>query len=167
MSFYLILFVLQCPLTVVPDYKTYTFPNTDKIHLPVDLEAYQTNASLAIQLAHAWMRITKPTHRKNGVKKLLNNTQNGISAVLEPVVKCVTKETMEGLTSCKWPGRYHVVHAEYAQFYLDGAHTKESMEICAQWYRNTNVYVWFHIIKVMRFCMHYGKARVYNIFYIA
>lgn len=159
--------MLQCPLTVVPDYKTYTFPNTDKIHLPVDLEAYQTNASLAIQLAHAWMRITKPTHRKNGVKKLLNNTQNGISAVLEPVVKCVTKETMEGLTSCKWPGRYHVVHAEYAQFYLDGAHTKESMEICAQWYRNTNVYVWFHIIKVMRFCMHYGKARVYNIFYIA
>ncbi|XP_075989781.1 folylpolyglutamate synthase, mitochondrial-like isoform X2 [Anticarsia gemmatalis] len=126
----------KCPLTVVPDYKSYTFPNTDKVHLPVNLEAYQTNASLAIQLAHAWMRITKSTQRKNGLKKLTNNVQNDIK--LESVVKCVTKETMEGLTSCKWPGRYQVINAEYAEFYLDGAHTKESMDICAQWFRDSN-----------------------------
>nr|XP_049698028.1 folylpolyglutamate synthase, mitochondrial isoform X1 [Helicoverpa armigera] len=132
---------VQCPLTVVPDYETYTFPNTERAHLPVEVYAYQTNASLAIQLAHAWLRITKPIHTKNGLIKHVVNGQNGVKKpVLEAntVVKCVTKETMTGLTSCKWPGRYQVVKADYAQFYLDGAHTKESMEICAQWFKNTN-----------------------------
>lgn len=126
----------KCPLTVVPEYKNYTFLGGDPVCLPVDLEAYQTNASLAIQLAHAWMRITKNTHRKNGLKKQIINGQNGIS--MEPIVKCLTRETVEGLTSCKWPGRYQIVKADYADFYLDGAHTKESMEICAQWYRENN-----------------------------
>ncbi|CAH0600855.1 unnamed protein product [Chrysodeixis includens] len=127
---------VKCPLSVVPDYKTYTFPNTEHALLPVDVEAYQTNASLAIQLAHAWMRTTKQTHRKNGLKKHVNKDQITNVAVLDTIVKCVTKETMTGLSSCKWPGRYHVVNADYAQFYLDGAHTKESMEICAQWFQN-------------------------------
>ncbi|CAH1643753.1 unnamed protein product [Spodoptera littoralis] len=130
---------VKCPLTVVPDYKTYAFPNTEPAHLPVNVEAYQTNASLAIQLAHAWMRITKPVHRKNGLIKHVVNGQNGLTKpVLDTVVKCVTKETMMGLTSCKWPGRYQVVESDYAKFYLDGAHTKESMEICAQWFQNIN-----------------------------
>lgn len=79
--------------------------------------------------------------RKNGLKKHEINGQNGLNrTVLDSVVKCVTKETMTGLTSCKWPGRYHVLNADYAEFYLDGAHTRESMEICAQWFKNSNRY---------------------------
>lgn len=129
----------KCPLTVAPAYKTYTFPSTERVLLPIDVEAYQTNASLAIQLAHAWMRITKPVYRKNGLIKQAVNGQNGVTTpVLENIVKCVTKETMSGLTSCKWPGRYQVVDSDYAKFYLDGAHTKESMEICADWFKNHN-----------------------------
>ncbi|KAJ8734346.1 hypothetical protein PYW07_014897 [Mythimna separata] len=130
---------VKCPLTVVPAYKTYTFPTSEQARLLIDVEAYQTNASLAIQLSHAWMRITKPVHRKNGLIKHVPNGLNGVTKpVLETVVKCVTKETMTGLSACKWPGRYQVVDSEYAKFYLDGAHTKESMEICAEWFKNHN-----------------------------
>ncbi|KAJ8734482.1 hypothetical protein PYW08_013732 [Mythimna loreyi] len=130
---------VKCPLTVVPAYKSYTFPTSEQARLLIDVEAYQTNASLAIQLSHAWMRITKPVHRRNGLIKHAANGLNGLTKpVLDTIVKCVTKETMTGLSSCKWPGRYQVVDSDYAKFYLDGAHTKESMEICADWFKNHN-----------------------------
>ncbi|CAK1548041.1 unnamed protein product [Leptosia nina] len=109
---------VNCPLTIVPKYSTYAFQNG--LRLSIQLEAYKMNASLAIQLAHAWMRI-----------KCNNNVKNP-----DLLVKTLSKETVIGLRDCKWPGRYHIVETEWGSIYLDGAHTKESMEICAQWFEN-------------------------------
>lgn len=49
--------------------------------------------------------------------------------------------TLLGLKACKWPGRYQILKSNYAQFYLDGAHTKESMVICVEWFKQHNRFV--------------------------
>lgn len=43
---------------------------------------------------------------------------------------------LKGLASTKWPGRAEVVHDPSGRlsFYLDGAHSPESMEACANWF---------------------------------
>ncbi|XP_022113133.2 folylpolyglutamate synthase, mitochondrial-like isoform X2 [Pieris rapae] len=112
----------QCPLTIVPNYSTYSFQNG--LRLSIELEAYRMNASLSIQLAHAWMRM------KNKVKYNIDN----INQNTDLLISSLSKETVIGLRDCKWPGRYQVIETEYGCVYLDGAHTKESMEICAKWF---------------------------------
>ncbi|XP_014359491.2 folylpolyglutamate synthase, mitochondrial isoform X2 [Papilio machaon] len=134
---------VKCSLHIVPDYKSYTFENGLKLKLPVEIEAYRMNASLAIQLAHAWMRKNK-THSLNNITNVTNGAiyekvykGNGIE---NNVITKLPNKTIKGLSACKWPGRYQVIETEYSTFYLDGAHTKESMEICANWFEDNNKY---------------------------
>ncbi|CAG4927524.1 unnamed protein product [Colias eurytheme] len=112
---------VKCPLTVVPEYNTYTFQNG--LRHSIQLDAYRINASLAIQLAHAWMRIATD-----------NKSENTDNVKTSGLINKLPKETVIGLRDCKWPGRYHVVETEFGCVYLDGAHTRESMEICAKWF---------------------------------
>lgn len=43
---------------------------------------------------------------------------------MEIIVDCMT-----GLCDCRWPGRYQVLHRKNVVYFLDGAHTPESMEV--------------------------------------
>lgn len=128
---------VQCQLHIVPDYKSYLFPNNNKTKiLPVELEAYCMNASLAIQLAHAWMNTNGKKVKKMEKKYFLNEEIISQYEYNKVFIDNVPMNTLLGLVHCKWPGRYQIVKSDYAQFYLDGAHTKESMEICSQWFIN-------------------------------
>ncbi|XP_046465559.1 folylpolyglutamate synthase, mitochondrial isoform X1 [Neodiprion pinetum] len=44
------------------------------------------------------------------------------------------KKTALALSCCVWPGRTQVLCGRTMDFYLDGAHTSESVEHCASWY---------------------------------
>lgn len=66
----------------------------------------------------------------------MNGVHNGL--ITSKMVVELPPSTCQGLGKCQWPGRYQVINADYAKFYLDGAHTKESMEICAQWFSDNN-----------------------------
>lgn len=151
--------LLQCPLYVVPDFKTYLFPPGSKMkQLPVELEAYCMNMSLAVQLAHAWMRIKNKTDSLS-LKRVPNKESKYIieemSSEIIPrhicksnnvhtedlFVKDIPLDTLLGLKNFRWPGRFQTLHTNYAKFYLDGAHTKESMELCAEWFSNKNRYL--------------------------
>lgn len=112
-------FLFQCSLTIAPELSRYTFPESDGPRLPVDVPTCRTNASLAVQLAHAWLRTAR-------------------GRISPQLVLDVPRETAAGLSQFRWPGRYHVVDQQYAKFYLDGAHTKESMKVCAQWFSDTS-----------------------------
>ncbi|KAL4719057.1 hypothetical protein ACJJTC_015396 [Scirpophaga incertulas] len=144
---------VKCTLNIVPHYDTYTFPNGCKYQLQSNIESYQTNASLAIQLAHSWMRLVRLHARnRNSIKKYLLQEQllntyidqsilsscEYMDKICEGMVTLVPVNTALGLKECRWPGRYQIVDAEYATFYLDGAHTKESMEICSKWFSENN-----------------------------
>ncbi|XP_047533027.1 folylpolyglutamate synthase, mitochondrial-like [Vanessa atalanta] len=128
---------VRCCLTTIPEFHTYKFQNGYKIS--IELEAYRINASLAIQLSHAWMR--KARHTINNINNqeysdMTNNyTDNDNKCIL---VDTLTKETVIGLKECNWPGRYQVIKTDHAKFFLDGAHTKESMAICVKWFEENN-----------------------------
>ncbi|XP_041973956.1 folylpolyglutamate synthase, mitochondrial-like isoform X2 [Aricia agestis] len=135
---------VKCSLKIVPEYNSYSFQNG--LRHDIALEAYQMNASLAVQLAHAWMRVArenKTNHRQetNGNEIINGNSNtdlNKATSIDNGLVQTLTKETVIGLRDCKWPGRFHVIHTDSADFYLDGAHTKESIEICAEWFEQNN-----------------------------
>ncbi|KAK7487412.1 hypothetical protein BaRGS_00021374 [Batillaria attramentaria] len=39
------------------------------------------------------------------------------------------------LSSCRWDGRYQTICRPGVTYYLDGAHTPDSIEACAQWFK--------------------------------
>ncbi|KAJ5737726.1 uncharacterized protein N7483_002851, partial [Penicillium malachiteum] len=39
-----------------------------------------------------------------------------------------------GIATCRWPGRFDIVHSDENSWFLDGAHNESSMEVVANWY---------------------------------
>ncbi|CAG5116621.1 unnamed protein product, partial [Candidula unifasciata] len=87
------------------------------------------NAALAIQLFHMW----EAYQFKNEMVAVQEDTT--VDEI--PRVTCthLDEATIRGLSTCKWPGRAQTIARKNVTYYLDGAHTKESMELCASWFR--------------------------------
>ncbi|GAB9465970.1 Folylpolyglutamate synthase [Globisporangium polare] len=82
--------------------------------------SYQrVNAGLAAALASTWLK------QKRG--EPLEGFD--LSKLLEPVIR-------DGLQNAFWPARSHLMEdmANHTRFYIDGAHTLRSLEVCAEWY---------------------------------
>ncbi|KAF6207281.1 hypothetical protein GE061_018522 [Apolygus lucorum] len=105
----------KAELRLVPDIETY---NLDAAKLTL---THRLNSSLAIQLAHSWMK-----WRENGPK-----------SDLIKMARDLDDKTLKGILACTWRGRFHTVHRGRHIFYLDGAHTVESTQLCAKWFNAT------------------------------
>ncbi|KAL2539920.1 Folylpolyglutamate synthase [Abeliophyllum distichum] len=95
------------------------------LHLGLEGEHQYLNAGLSIALCSTWL------HRTGHVGvNYLNQTTS------------LPKEFIEGLTTAVLQGRAHVfpdnlIESERSGnlvFYLDGAHSPESMDVCAKWF---------------------------------
>ncbi|KAF8624125.1 hypothetical protein AX15_006032 [Amanita polypyramis BW_CC] len=76
------------------------------------------NATLAIALARAFL------HRDTNIDAKLSESYT------------------KGLENTRWPGRCQTVidpHLQHTTWYLDGAHTSESIECCLQWFASRDV----------------------------
>lgn len=100
----------------------------NNLQLGIKGPAQRKNAALACQLARhllltiypeKYEKLSKPLVNK---KKLVTECQN------------LPKFFSEGLTNCSWDGRCQIVKFKHATFFLDGAHTTESMENCLEWF---------------------------------
>ncbi|GAB0094970.1 Folylpolyglutamate synthase [Sergentomyia squamirostris] len=103
-------------LTVVPEFSAYTwkfYPTNN-----VGTHAQRSNASLAMQLSHDWLQHHRLTRTPQNIN-LLENISDDISM---------------GIEKAKWPGRCHMVPFHRRRVFLDGAHTVESIEVCAEWF---------------------------------
>lgn len=93
------------------------------------------NSGLAVELCRCWLQIT-------GHQNLFPND------IVEPGLPVAF---LRGLSSANLPGRAQIVHDKLDKcdkiseknqssgdliFYLDGAHSPESMEVCARWFSN-------------------------------
>lgn len=47
----------------------------------------------------------------------------------------ITDDIVSGIEKFSWPGRYQMITRGSNRFYLDGAHTLESVEACLQWFQ--------------------------------
>ena len=96
-------------LNVIPDLSRYW--EQRNIHLGIAGEHQRLNASLAVQLAHCWI-YNEP--------------------LMTPL--SLNSSFTEGLKSCQWNGRTQTLKMNNITFYMDGAHTKQSMAHVAKWF---------------------------------
>lgn len=83
-------------------------------------EVNKLNFSLAAQLSARWLRT------RNLISE--NNFKDG-------VLHSIGGEFVEALNKCQFEGRFQRIENDsQLTYFLDGAHTKESVEICAEWF---------------------------------
>lgn len=136
----------KCRLHIIPDFKSYHW-NGQPPALGIATSVQETNASLAIQLAHTWIlenakRNSRVKDFENGNGERLcvecrtngNSREDGITNDRNESPSISLSKTASALSSCNWPGRTQILRGSSMDFYLDGAHTVESIEVCATWY---------------------------------
>ncbi|XP_974553.2 folylpolyglutamate synthase, mitochondrial isoform X2 [Tribolium castaneum] len=101
----------KCQLEIVDDLQ-FKFPPNKSAHPPHILNL---NASLAVALCNAWF---------------LQKNNNNLGPVMSKEI------TEKALFATTWPGRFHVKHDKNISYYLDGAHTLESITICSSWFKD-------------------------------
>uniref|UniRef100_A0A1Y1N2Q1 Folylpolyglutamate synthase n=2 Tax=Photinus pyralis TaxID=7054 RepID=A0A1Y1N2Q1_PHOPY len=99
----------NCSLTVVK-------PEVDVRHDNQPSDIYKLNANLALSLCDRWVRLTKGDCYKD----------------INDFVR--SELTQTGLKTLKWPGRFQVLQKSNNMFYIDGAHTPESIHACSVWF---------------------------------
>lgn len=104
-------------LTYIPDYN-----NLKKIKLGISGDFQISNASLAVALA------------SSSLNKL--NIHNDIISLNDPTTKLPSK-FIRGLQDTTWNGRCQTLIQGNKTWYLDGAHTKDSMIAASTWLRDT------------------------------
>ena len=133
---------VSIPLSLVPALSDYKGPGgTPGDTPPLGLRgAHQaTNAALAVSLAGAFegWAVEHASDLPSGAAPA-----GAASRVTALAKGALPAEYASGLETCAWHGRAEVVHDGGAasaatsalSFYLDGAHTPESMETCAHWF---------------------------------
>lgn len=120
----------KCPLAIAPSLGQYTWPDAEsKQTVHSFLPTQQLNVSLALQLTNAWMM-------RNG-RSISDFKVSAPSLCLEEAPPfTVSRKTAEGILKCRWPGRIQILNSDcgHIKYFLDGAHTVESMLSCVEWY---------------------------------
>lgn len=83
-------------------------------------EVNKLNFSLAAQLSARWLRS----------RNLLSE-----DAFKGELLHSIDSNFVEAFKNCHFAGRYQRIERDNLTYFLDGAHTKDSMEICARWFK--------------------------------
>lgn len=108
---------LDSPLVICPPIESY------KLDLGIKGQAQSLNASLAIQLSRVWMARQSET---NYVELMPDSNIH------------FNEGNVRGLKDCHWPGRCQIVEKDNITFFLDGAHTRNSLINCKEWFRESS-----------------------------
>ncbi|XP_076626389.1 folylpolyglutamate synthase 1 [Colletes latitarsis] len=136
----------HCTLRVIPSLEEYTWENISPM-LQITNNVQKQNASLAIQMATTWITsksnkcipITSNTINDNNLYKCKEYIQrNSLIQETQPSEIVSMDKIAIGLCACKWPGRMQILKCSMADFFLDGAHTIESMKCCIDWFNNVS-----------------------------
>lgn len=113
----------------------------NNIFVPTDIvsDAQQQNASLSIHMALEWMK-----SRRNKRSSLIINDEYIVASheFQSDKDKLSTgislEKTKMAFANYKWPGRTQILETSVADFFLDGAHTVESIVHCVSWFKRTS-----------------------------
>ncbi|KAI3731113.1 hypothetical protein L1987_62296 [Smallanthus sonchifolius] len=95
------------------------------LHLGLAGEHQYVNAGLAIMLSYMWLQRT-------GHFEV--NPVDLTSGLPEPFIKGLTTASLQGRAQIVADRAFDIQSQGDLVFYLDGAHTPESMEVCANWF---------------------------------
>ncbi|KAG8447748.1 hypothetical protein GDO86_015020 [Hymenochirus boettgeri] len=124
---------IKCPLSLCPDLAEY---EDSDITLQVGLagEHQRLNAALALQLSQTWLQCQgyagvgeqkSPSSHLPSVKWPLP-----LASAFYPSIPMV-----QGLRDTIWLGRTQVLQRGPVSYYIDGAHTTNSVNACVRWFR--------------------------------
>ncbi|XP_054164338.1 folylpolyglutamate synthase, mitochondrial-like isoform X2 [Oppia nitens] len=113
----------KCSLYVCPLLSLY--PHSVPVNLGIKGDCQRLNASLALQLANTWLN---KDNDKYHIQNLI--TKDGTFADIFPL----NRKQLLGLSSCVWPGRCQILRQNNCIYFLDGAHTYESLANCSKWF---------------------------------
>ncbi|KAG8178843.1 hypothetical protein JTE90_016513 [Oedothorax gibbosus] len=126
-----------CPLFLSPPIEAYE----KRISLGIQGIVQNVNVSLALQLTNAWLR--HQTEKSDSYFQTLDfdtrnkdfDTEESLYFPL-PMAQTfqICDKTRNGLENCVWPGRFQTVERGRITYFLDGAHTHQSMKYCARWF---------------------------------
>ncbi|KAM9735542.1 folylpolyglutamate synthase, mitochondrial-like [Menidia menidia] len=117
---------IKCPLWVCPELERY---QTEPLCLGLAGQHQRLNASLALQLSHAWLQKRCVPDKRFPTTNLENSSlPRATSFKLSPFM-------VKGLAETEWPGRNQTLKHGALTYFLDGAHTMRSMQACVQWFR--------------------------------
>lgn len=137
---------VKSPLVLAPDITMYDWGVRD-IELGLCGSMQQLNATLALQLCHTWLDRCRNSNKHsmmNGLchKQMKNCSADRAESVSDKSGKIIpvgetfqiTEQFSEGLRDTVWLGRTQTLSRSNVTYYLDGAHTPNSMELCGQWF---------------------------------
>ncbi|VDH90749.1 folylpolyglutamate synthase [Mytilus galloprovincialis] len=115
-----------CHLEVAPHFSSYERPG-EKFKLGIAGHMQKVNASLALQLTRTWMKSQGVLKGEvlNGVNEASVNGHDDLG-VAKPFP--FNQSLINGLVECKWLGRNQTIKKNKLTYYLDGAHTLESIQ---------------------------------------
>lgn len=99
----------------------------NNLKLGIDGSVQYNNAALACQLASYFLRAKL---RDKFPIELVGHEEQ----IVETSLNTLPDFFKEGLMSCRWPGRCQIIDYPPVVFFIDGAHTKKSMENCLDWF---------------------------------
>ncbi|KAF2361477.1 Folylpolyglutamate synthetase [Trinorchestia longiramus] len=124
----------QCKVMVCPALEQYS--SAVPVQLGLSGHVQLGNASLALQLARYWINNSNASHLAGG--RVLASVPPAPAARSKgrcaPAFVLTDQET-RALRDVVWPGRSQVFPVDKKlTFFLDGAHTNQSMEACTEWF---------------------------------
>lgn len=136
---------IGAPLYVAADWNSYVRGNEGR-HLSIGLsgEHQQWNATLAIALCQEFLNRTQhslqqspPSILEREDQPTLDNYGSDTLSQVYPVAP-LSSSFQEGLALCRYSGRGQVMRfpERHTTFYLDSAHTVESVELCRKWFES-------------------------------
>ncbi|XP_025016826.1 folylpolyglutamate synthase, mitochondrial-like isoform X1 [Tetranychus urticae] len=108
---------------ICPPMENYENLTPYKINLGIDGHVQRVNASLALQISRYFH--LKMTSAEINPKELIA-LGNGFA---------LDKEEVSGLVKTNWPGRCQLITKGRVHYFLDGAHTVESLNNCCIWFK--------------------------------
>ncbi|XP_053551977.1 folylpolyglutamate synthase, mitochondrial isoform X2 [Bombina bombina] len=125
---------LKCPLYMCPDLSDYE-DRDSALHLGLAGDHQRLNATLALQLAQTWLQ--KQGWQGVGEQK---SPSRQLPAVKWPFVLASpfrpSIPMVQGLQETVWLGRTQVLQRGPMTYYIDGAHTSNSVKACVRWFRH-------------------------------
>eukprot|EP00794_Sanderia_malayensis_P016247 gene16248-17889_t len=129
---------MRAKLMVAPPLETY---ENDFPALGIEGHHQLYNASLALQLCKTWFSEKKEFVMSKGITNVFEGVEESDELTIDeetglPLASpfFIPQLFMEGIRNVKWPGRSQVAKRKNITFYIDGAHTAESMKACSDWF---------------------------------
>ncbi|KAG1687439.1 Folylpolyglutamate synthase, mitochondrial [Nymphon striatum] len=132
----------RATLHLCPELSTYDW-NQMPIKLGLAGKAQFLNATLALQISNAWLKLTGKCKFSPFFFNFLPylNVDDTFNLDFPPLVAPfkISPIMYSGLMQCMWAGRSQTIQNGSVTYFLDGAHTADSMKNCVDWFKESSI----------------------------